>query len=416
MKIIVIGSSILETTCQIKGSFKEGDNVILDNRIETGGGVAGNIAYVLGKWGAETYIASMLGADDFANKIKKEFESVGVRIDYIETSYDKTTGQSLVLVNSANKEVTKFDILSNSFLKKYSFAVEPDIIVTDGNDYNATIATFDRYSKAQSYFVVKKVDQYTDNLCRYAKYLIFNKNTAEIVSNSKIDFGNSSTIVNTYNRLKQKYSEAEIIITLGEKGSVYSMNSNVKIMPPIKMDVVDPNGACEIYSGALIYGMANNFGLERSVAYATIAASISVSRLSARNSVPSLNEVSSYYDGKFGAQNNPNKTVINDNNANATNTVNNTTNTTNTTPQPAPQTQQAEAPVAQPQDVSINNNTIQTPITNSETLNATDIANNAPVAPNMNTSEGDEKAPVFNANPTTEQSQTTNNNQTPGAN
>ncbi len=388
MKIIVIGSSVLETTCQINTNFKEGDNVILDNRIETGGGTAGNIAYVLGKWGAETYIASMLGADDFANKIKKEFESVGVRTDYIETSYDKTTGQSLVLVNSTTKEITTFDILSNSFLKKYSFAVEPDIIVTDGNDYNATIATFDRYSKAQSYYVVKRINKYTDDLCRYAKFLIFNKNTAELVSNSKIDFGNSATIVNTYNRLKQKYSEAEIIITLGEKGSVYSLNSNIKIMPPVKTEYVDANGAFETYVGALIYGMANNFGLERSIAYATIASSMSVSRLSARNSVPSLNEVSNYYDGKFGAQYNPNKTKVEE--------PKNTSESKN--------------------EVKNDNNNVMTNIETGSNINTTEVIDNTPVAPNMNTSEETEKTPVFNANPTSEQSQVVNNNPPQGAN
>ena len=85
MKIIVIGSSILETTCQIKGSFKEGDNVILDNRIETGGGVAGNIAYVLGKWGAEPYICGVIGYDANNEKIKKEFTNFKVNIDFLET-------------------------------------------------------------------------------------------------------------------------------------------------------------------------------------------------------------------------------------------------------------------------------------------------------------------------------------------
>ncbi len=311
MKIIVIGSSYLETTCQVKEAFKEGDIVRLDNHIDCGGGIAGNVAYLLGKWGMETYIASMIGADDAANKIKKEFESVGVRTDYIETSYDKPTGHSLVLINNSNKENTTFEVMSNAYLKKYSFTVEPDIIVTDGNDHNATIAAFDRYPRAQSYLIIRRLTDEVIELSKYAKFLIFNQRCAEIVSNMKIDFNNSSTLVNVYNKLKQKYNNAEIIITLGNKGSIYSINSNVKIMPPAKFELVDTNGAGDIYAGAFIYGMANNFGLEKSIAYATIAASISTSRLSARNSMPSLNEVSNYYDGKFGAQNNPNKTIVN---------------------------------------------------------------------------------------------------------
>ncbi len=311
MKAIVIGSSVLETTCQIKNEFKEGDTIRLDNRIESGGGTACNIAYVLGKWGIETYIASMLGADDYATKIKKELEEVGVKIDYIETSYDKSTGHSLVIVNSITKQNTAFHVLSNAFLKKYTFAVEPDIIVTDGNDFNATMSALDRYTKAQSYFVVRNITQETLGLCQIAKFLIFNQNTAEAVSNIKINFNDSGTIVNAFNKLKQKFNNAEIVITLGEKGSVYSINGNVKIMPPIKMEVVDTNGAGDIFAGVLIYCMANNFGLEMAICYATIASSMSVAKLSVHSAVPSLSEVSNYYDGKFGAQNNPNNVNAN---------------------------------------------------------------------------------------------------------
>ncbi len=355
MKIIVIGNSRLETTCQINASFKEGDNVRCENRIECGGGVAGNIAYLLGKWGIETYIASMLGADDFATKIKKEFASVGVRTDYIETSYDKSTGQALILSNTANKTITSFDIASNAYLKKYSFTVAPDIIVTDGNDHNAIVSAYDKFPQAQSYMVIKRITTETDELARYSKFLILNQSSAEALTKMTINFNDSGTLVNVYNKLKQKYNNAEIVIMLGERGSVYSINSNVKIMPPAKMEYVDGYGAGEVYAGALIYGMANNFGLEKSIAYATIAASISTTKPSARNSIPSLNEVSSYYDAKFGAQNNPNKTNVEVQNNN-----------------PAP-----------------NMSTVES-LDTTPNMSTTEVPNNAP---NMNTMESQNPAP-----------------------
>lgn len=307
MKILVIGSSLYEITSVINENIVEGETKRLENRQENGAGVAGNIAYLLGKWGIETYIASMLGADDFATRIKKEFENVGVKIDYIETSYDKNTGESLVLVNNTTKENTIFNVLSNAYLKKYSFAIEPNIIVADGNDYNATVAAFDKYSKASSYLIIKNFNEQTLELCKYANYLIFNKKSAEAFTKTQINFNDSSTLVNVYNKIKQKYPSSEILITLGERGSIYSINSNVKIMPAVRLELVDPNGAGEVYAGAFIYGMAREFGLEKSIAYATIASSMSITKLTSRMSIPTLTEVSTYYDGKFGAANNPNK-------------------------------------------------------------------------------------------------------------
>ena len=69
MKVLCIGESLLEITCPVNITIAEGQNLRLEEKIECGAGHAGNVAYMLGKWGVEAYIASMLGADDAANKI-----------------------------------------------------------------------------------------------------------------------------------------------------------------------------------------------------------------------------------------------------------------------------------------------------------------------------------------------------------
>ena len=316
MKILCIGESLLEITCQINTIITEGVKLPLKEKIETGGGHAGNVAYLLGKWGIETYIASMMGADDTANKIKKEYENIGVKTDYIETSYDKGTSITLSLVNQTNKNNTVFNITNNSPLKKYSFIIEPSVIVTDGNDFNASVAAFDKFSKVPSFLLAGKNSNEITELCRYANYIIFNKKTAEEMTNIIIDYNNSGTLVNAYNKLKQKFSKAEIIITLGEKGSIYALNGQVKIMPPVNVNVEDPNGAGDVFAGAFIYSICRNFDLEKAITYATIASSISTTKLTSRLSIPALTEVSSYYDNKFGSQNKETPPSPNANNVN----------------------------------------------------------------------------------------------------
>ena len=103
MKVLCIGSSNIEITCPIDKFIQEDSQTKIIERYECGGGVAGNIAYLFGKWGVETYIASMVGSDDAASKIKKEYETIGVKTDFIETSYDRPTSESIVLLNKTNK-------------------------------------------------------------------------------------------------------------------------------------------------------------------------------------------------------------------------------------------------------------------------------------------------------------------------
>jgi len=166
----------------------------------------------------------------------------------------------------------------------------------------------------------------TIELCKYVNYIIFNKKSAEIITNSKINFEDSSTLVNVYNSLKQRFIKSEIIITLGERGCVYSINAQVKIMPTVRVEVVDTNGAGSVFVGAFAYSMGRNFGLEKSIAYATIASSLSTTKMTSRLSIPSLVEVSNYYDSKFGSGNNPNNQTSS-NNVNMQTTTNEVNNT-----------------------------------------------------------------------------------------
>lgn len=315
MKVLCVGNSNIETTCPVDVEIHENDNLKLIEKYECGGGNAGNVAYLFGKWGVETYIASLVGADDFASKIKKEYETIGVKTDFIETAYDKGTSQVISLVNKTNKNNTIINLHNNAFLKKYAYNVEPDLIISDGSDLGGSLAAFDRYPKAISYLSVTNASNEAIELCKYVKYIIFNKSSAESLTNKKIDFNDSSTLVNVYNALKQRFVKSEIIITLGERGCIYSINANVKIMPAVRVDVVDTNGAGSTFVGAFAYGMGREFGLEKSIAYATIASSLSTTKYTSRLSIPSLTEVSNYYDSKFGSANNPNKNSKENNNA-----------------------------------------------------------------------------------------------------
>jgi ribokinase len=306
VNILCIGESTLEITSTINCDFSEGLDISLPERLENGAGYAGNVAYLLTKWGLSTYIASMLGSDDNGEKIKKEFESIGTKIDYVETSYDKQTGIKLVLVNSKTNKNTIIRIGNKLTLKKHAFVVEPNIIFLDGSDLESSTYALDKYPNAKSFLSVKENNHDTQELCRYVKYIVFSKEMAEAFSNTRMDFNDTGTIVNVYSKLKQKFPKAEIFITINDKGSIYSVNGQIKIMPPVKVNAVDTNGAGSAFIGGLIYGIGREFDIDKAISFATIAASLTTTKLTSRASIPSLIEVSNYYDSKFGTTNNVN--------------------------------------------------------------------------------------------------------------
>ena len=110
MKVLCIGHSSWDITVPVDDYPVENTKYRYNEKYSAGGGPAGNAAYLLGKWGIDTVIATNIGSDDFGTKIKKEFQEVNVSTDYIETSYDKDTSFSFILINKKNGYRTVFNV------------------------------------------------------------------------------------------------------------------------------------------------------------------------------------------------------------------------------------------------------------------------------------------------------------------
>ena len=316
MKALVIGHSSYDISCPVDGYPVENTKYRLNESISCGGGPAANAAYLLGKWGVETYYAGVVGSDDFGSKIKKEFENIGVHTDYLETNYEKPTSLSFIMVNKQNGSRTLFNIAGERpSMKKSDFTVDPDIILFDGHEYAASVAAINKYPNAITVIDAGRITPELLELCKITKYVVTSKGFAETVAKMKFDFSNPNSLVQVYTAVKNKYPKSEVVITLEDKGCLYAVNNDIRIMPALKLKPVDTTGAGDIFHGAFTYGLSKGFDLEKCVRYANIAAGLSTQKMSARLSIPSLVEVSNYYNEKFpqvgGAQNqvNPNANV-----------------------------------------------------------------------------------------------------------
>ena len=96
-----------------------------------------------------------------------------------------------------------------------------------------------------------------------------------------------------FNKLNRAFKN--IIISLEDMGCLYEIDGSMKIMPYMKLEPVDRVSSNEIFLGAFVYGISNKFDIEKSLKYANIARSISVTRIGGRTSIPTLDEVEDIY-------------------------------------------------------------------------------------------------------------------------
>lgn len=304
MKVLCIGHSSWDITVPVDDYPTENTKYRYSEKYAAGGGPASNAAYLLGKWGVDTVIATSIGSDDFGTKIKKEFQEVNVATEYIETSYEKDTSFSFILVNKKNGSRTVFNVATeHPPLKKLNYEFTPDIIFTDGHDYGASQNALSKYPHAITVIDAGRVTQELLELCKYIKYIVCSKGFAETVTNLKFDFNNPQSLVNVYTKLQNKYPNANIVVTLEEHGALYQVDNQIKIMPGLKCNAVDTTGAGDIFHGAFVYGLANNFDMEKIITLANIAGGLSVQKMGSRLSVPNLSEVLDYYTQKMGMVN-----------------------------------------------------------------------------------------------------------------
>lgn len=302
MKILCIGHASYDITCPVDEYPVENTKYRLMDKVSAGGGPASNAAFLLGKWGIDTVIQTVVGSDDFGEKIKKEFKSVGVSTDYIETSYEKETSLSFILINKQNGNRTVFNVAGEPTpLKKYQYDFTPDIIFTDGHDYGAAQNAMTKYPNAIRIIDAGRVTQELLELCKYMNHIVCSKGFAETVAGAKFDYENPNTLVQIYSKLQAKYPHANIVVTLEEKGALYMVNNQIKIMPGLKIDdVKDTTGAGDIFHGAYTYGIANNFDMEKIITLSNIAAGLSTKTVGSRLSMPPLSDVLEYYQKIVG--------------------------------------------------------------------------------------------------------------------
>lgn len=300
MKVLCVGQSTFDVTTKVDKFPEEGSVTNFNEVYECGGGSAANAAFILGKYKVDSYLGSMVGDDTFGNTIRKELEKVGVHTEYMEIAYEKRTALSYIILNEKEKKRTILNVNKEKLvMKKTEFPMDPDLVLVDSFDYGASLSAFNKYANKITIIDAKIANSETIELCKYAKFIIASKDFASYVSGVKIDFNNPNSLVNCYSALLNKFPNRNIIVTLADKGAMYLMDNQIKVMPGLKVNEVDATGAKDIFCGSFAYAILKGYDIEKTVTFANIASGLSVVKIGGRTSIPEYDEIMKYFLQKY---------------------------------------------------------------------------------------------------------------------
>lgn len=314
METIIIGKPAVNVYLPLQEFPNEGDVFHINTKYESVGNVGATSSCLLAKYGLKNHFTGVVGSDAYAEKIRNTFKEYGIDTKYMETNYEKGTVVNYMVLNTKNGITTK--ILYNdpeNQLVKYKYDFIPNFAIIDGTDFAGAYALLNNTANCQTLFYARFGDRDTINLSKRCTYVVCTQVFAEMMSKETIDDSQASCI-NLYQRLVDISGKSNYIIILKNHKILYCVDGKVKLVPEMKMNIVDYSSFDSIFVGALAFALIRNVNLDDAIKFADTASSISIGKVGEVDSIPELMEVleNSGLKEKFGIVESTQKQAIPD--------------------------------------------------------------------------------------------------------
>jgi len=174
-------------------------------------------------------------------------------------------------------------ILTDAQCEKISKA---EILMVDGNELSAAVkaaqaakaaGTTVLYDAGGLYEGVEQLLSLTDIL----------------IPSEEFAMGHTSadTVEQAAEILARRYSPKVVVITQGKRGGLLYENGKTLRYPIYPADVLDSNGAGDVFHGAFAAGIVKGYGFEQCCHYASAVSALKCTGFGARESAPSHGEV-----------------------------------------------------------------------------------------------------------------------------
>ena len=290
-KIVVVGSIAIDNTIFTQELPGAGTTTIADSYFQNIGGKGANQASAALFLGADVTFIGAVGKDNNGEAVKRFLKENGLKTRIKDSSYptgvafimleEKTAENRILIIQGANNDVLIEDIEKNIDLFK-----EGDILLTQFEGPVPTIEYTIKLAKTRGMTVVVNpapIKKVSDEIYQYIDYLVPNEHELEALSGT-------SDVIKGANSLLVKGAK-NIIVTLGEKGSMLVNKDGHHLVEPHKVKAVDTTAAGDSYLGALVSKLAIDTPILEAMAFASKCSSITVTRKGAIVALPHLEDL-----------------------------------------------------------------------------------------------------------------------------
>ena len=303
--ILVVGSFMMDLIASTRRAPNSGEVVGLKFQTAPGGKGA-NQAVQCARLGAHVTMAGQVGDDAFGKIMTDTAAASGVDVSHVSVDPNESSGvghitlevtehgaqNRITVCPGANFTLTVEDVawlkdeIGNYDLVMMQFELPMEVIETVAQwAHDAGVIVMVNPAPAAPM---------SDKLLACTTYLSPNEHEAALLAGHSIDVSNGINMedVDIVSKAFQARGVENLIITMGENGSIVAGKNGIHHTQCVKMEhVADPTAAGDSFVAAFCTGLTAGLPQGEALAFASHTAAITVSRMGAMPSLPTVDEV-----------------------------------------------------------------------------------------------------------------------------
>ena len=304
-KVLVVGSLNMDLTASAKRAPDSGETVIGMKFQTAPGGKGLNQAVQCARLGAEVTMVGKVGRDDFGKQLLAVAEEAGVNVSRVLTDEDETTGVAVILLevreDGTQNRITvcpgaNFTITVEELAWLKEEIGQYDMLILQFELPMEVVETTARWAHDAGVPVMVNpapAAPMSDELLACATYLSPNEHEAALLAGHAIRVENGVNFddVEAVAKAFRNRGVENLIITMGGNGSVVAGKNGVYHTPCVKMPQVADPTAGDSFVAAFCTGLTAGLSQKDALSFASHTAAVTVSRMGAITSLPTLSEV-----------------------------------------------------------------------------------------------------------------------------
>ena len=307
--ILVLGSFMMDLIAVTKQVPNAGETVAGIKFQTAPGGKGANQAVQCARLGAHVTMVGQIGGDSFGQILVDAVKTAGVDVSHVLVDPNESSGVGHITLevtdHGSQNRITvcpgaNFTLTTESIawlkeeihtydLVMMQFELPMTLIETVAQwAYDAGVAVMVNPAPAAPV---------SDNLLSCSTYLAPNEHEAAALTGHPIhvETGINMEDIQAAYKFFQARGVKNLIITLGEHGSIIANSKGIRQIQCVKLShAADPTAAGDSFVASFCTGLCAGMSQEQALEFASYAAALTVSRMGAIPSLPTVSEVQSF--------------------------------------------------------------------------------------------------------------------------